>query len=572
MLSSNRNYWILKIFILEYSMLKSKTSFLNTNEVIDLYGTPSLSETELRELCTFNAEETKLLYEFKDLSSAIYFAICLVFFKIKNTLIDFSYRETTPERQHIMTRYFPGRTVPRSLQHSNQKIARIQNKVLKVCNQQRFTGEIVTTIKTKLLQLAPNHPRQRQLCKELLNLFIKHNVAIPAHTTIQSIVSEIWNKENTRLRQTYLRRSDKKQRKTVLSLLQKEDYFHSIISIKKDLQGFNTTELNNAIKKHLQLKPIFEIAKSIIPKLQLPAVAINYYSSLIYYYNGPRLKQLHTLSVQLYLLCYSFNKFKMLNDNMLEALRKRTLGYQDKATEYAKEQALKQLDFIKDARKKVSNLLIAIKDHPNTKTIPRKMIYKHVPENELVSTAKLLVGEHFDKGLLFWKFIDLNKGSIVLNLRELFLNIDFLVTNDLLLQKVATYIKTTLHNKTFNKYPLPCDIEKWISNSDREYVMQDDEIIHNRFEFLFYKKIVHHITTNKLTLKHSIKYKTIDEDLISAKQWKKNKSRVLKDLDFDKLKSPAQRNLKTKKTDLAKLYKDVNKKIADGKNEQIKLS
>lgn len=553
-------------------MPNKNTLLLNPTERLDIYGIPALNDAERREYFTFNEQETKKMNSFQAIEDTVYFAVCLAFFKIKQTLVNFNYRDITSERQHVMERYFPNQPFPKSLPKNYNKIARIENKVLELCHAQRFTGDMVNTIKEELLALAPRHPRQRQLCKALLNLFVTHRVSIPAYTTIQTIISHVWNKENNRVTQAYLRYTHKNERDIVLSLLDKTDNLHRIVSIKQSMKGFNTTELNNEIEKHHQIKPIFDIAKNIIPRLGLPTTTINYYATLIHYYNGPRLKQLHTYTIQLYLLCYSFTRFQMLNDNLLEALKKRTLEYQSKAVEYAKNQALDQMDLIKDTRKKVSDLLIAIKHHPNPTHIPREIIYQYVPENELLTAAKLLVDDNFNKELLFWKYIDSVEDPIKLNLRQLFLTIDFVIIHDELLKEVVTYTKTALINNTFYNAPLPPNIKAWINKSDREYIMPNDTVIYNRFEFLLYKMMAYHITTNKLTLKYSIKYKKVEDDLMSPTTWNKKKPYILKKLGYDKLNVPIQHTLKTKQHNLTELYHTVNQAILKGENEQIKIS
>ena len=59
-------------------------------ELLDIYGIPILNDIERQEYFTFNEEENKALKEFKNTKEAVYFAICLVFFKIKRTLVDFN--------------------------------------------------------------------------------------------------------------------------------------------------------------------------------------------------------------------------------------------------------------------------------------------------------------------------------------------------------------------------------------------------------------------------------------------------------------------------------------------------
>ncbi|OJX14388.1 MAG: hypothetical protein BGO77_02745 [Caedibacter sp. 37-49] len=126
-------------------MPNKDSRLLSQTELLDIYGTPILSDTERQKYFTFNDEEIKVLKSFKDTKEAVYFAICLVFFKIKQTLVDFNYQDVTAERQHIMERYFPQSSHPRSHPHYRNKI-RVENKVLALCGYQRFTREISTKI------------------------------------------------------------------------------------------------------------------------------------------------------------------------------------------------------------------------------------------------------------------------------------------------------------------------------------------------------------------------------------------------------------------------------------------
>jgi hypothetical protein len=145
---------------------------LSPAELLEIYGVPILNDAERRELFTFSETEKKALQNFQDPKNQLYFAICLVFFKIRRTFVDFTYRDVTVERQHVMERYFPQKPYPKSLPDKYTKI-RIENKVLELCGYQRFTGDIKEKIIRDLGTRASRHPRQRQLCKELLNSFVK---------------------------------------------------------------------------------------------------------------------------------------------------------------------------------------------------------------------------------------------------------------------------------------------------------------------------------------------------------------------------------------------------------------
>src|SRR3546814_5257804 len=84
-------------------MPNTNARLLSPTELLDVYSVPILSDIEHQELFTFNEAETKILKGFKDLKDAVYFSICLVFFKTKQTLIDFNRSEEhTSELQSLM--------------------------------------------------------------------------------------------------------------------------------------------------------------------------------------------------------------------------------------------------------------------------------------------------------------------------------------------------------------------------------------------------------------------------------------------------------------------------------------
>ena len=291
-------------------MSNKNSQLLTANDLLDIYSTPSLNNKECEELFTFDAEETKFFKSFKGPKDSIYFALCLVFFKMKKTFMDFKYQEVTLERNHLMKRYFPGKESSRGLSNVPNQL-RAKKMVLSLCQYQRLTKKLQDEILGELKKAAAGFPRQRQLCKELLNILNKKRIAIPGYTTLQEIVTSVWNQENKRVIQSYLRYTKDSERQQVLSLLEKTDEKHVIISIKSDMKTFNTHDLWEEIEKQEKLQPIFNIALAVLKQLKLPETTISYYGDLIFYYTGTRLSQLNPHMVGIYLLCYVYNRYQV---------------------------------------------------------------------------------------------------------------------------------------------------------------------------------------------------------------------------------------------------------------------
>ena len=174
-------------------MANSHSTLLTTEERRILYEVPVLNDIERNEYFTFTHDEIAKLHRFNQIDHAVYFAISLAFFKIKYTLVNFSYQAVTLERQHVMQRYFPNQASLSSFPNDKNVIVRIENKVLDTVSFSRFRQATANKIISILQDQASSYPRQRQLCKTFLNLLIKEKIAIPALTTVQDCVSQIWN-------------------------------------------------------------------------------------------------------------------------------------------------------------------------------------------------------------------------------------------------------------------------------------------------------------------------------------------------------------------------------------------
>lgn len=552
------------------SMAHSKTGLLTPTEHRDLYSIPILNDIERQEYFTFDQTELSALHHFHDVKDAVYFAITLVLFKIKRTLILFQYQDVTSERQHIMQRYFPDKRFPKSLPTKSSK-NRIDLKIIEMCQAQRFNGSIEKTIQCELQEIAAYAPRQRQLLKELLHLFTKYNIVIPGHTTIQNLVISIWNQEQKRIFQAYMHYTTRKQRDAILALLKENAEATDILLIKTDLKSFHTHDLRKEIKKYTTLKAIFENAQKVIRKLNLPLTTCQYYASLIHYYNRSRMKQINSQKIGLYLLCYVFIRYQTTNDTLIDAFKKRVMEITGKANRYADEKRLKQLDQSEETRKQIFAMMLMVHKHSST-TVSKKLLYQYIREDQWIEAAYSLVDEQFNKKLLFWKYIDNLEDSIKLSIRQIFLALDFTQIKNDPLNIVIEHMKKHIEKGTMAKTPFPAAFHKWIDKKQRVHVIQNDEIIPNRFEFLMYMKIMNDLESNKITFQHSVRYKNIDDEIIDRKTWKRTKKPLLEKLDYPKLSKPMSKILADKRKESIGLYEKVNEAIKKGENTSVIVS
>ena len=547
-------------------MTHQTSNLLNASELLDIYGTPALNDKERLEAFSLTPEELTCFKKFRNPTDAIYFALILAFFKMKQTFVEII--PDSHDWKHLAERYFPDTCVPKQLPKHAQEF-RIKNMVLELCGYQRLNRNLQTELITELSNRVASCPRQRQVCKELLNLCYKQRIAIPGYTTLQNMVSCAWNKEVNRLGKAYHRHTSRQERKEILSLLEKIEGAHPIMKLKQDMKTFRTHDIWEEIDKLKGLSDLFEVSRRVLESLQLPKATITYYSELVSYYNGTRLNQLNGHMVGIYLLSYVNIRYQQLNDNLLDAFKKRTQSIQIKALDYAKSEALKHIDRMKTLREQVSQVLLTVVNYPDPELVPKATLYKELPEGDFLTAALLLVDEKMDKDILFWQYIDLTKGSIKLNLRCLFEAIRFDSDSHEALQEAISYLKQSFKQ---NKIPpLPTRLKQWVGATHEKHFFKGNEIILNRFEFFVYRKIVHHLNANNLSIKNSLRYKKVEDELYGARKWRREKRKILNKMDYPQLLKPIKQLLREKKTSLTRLYRVLNASIQSGENTAIKI-
>ena len=556
-------------------MLTGRTPFMPaTNNLLTqteqrkIYALPTLSATEITEYFTFNTAEIAALNQYANSEEALYFAISLAYFKLKKTFVDFTYRQTTLARRHVMQRYFSKKPFPLVLPTQRHTLLRIENQILKLCNYQRCQTTVREDIEQKPPTPAPRHPKQRALAKAPPNPRTQEHAATPPPPTPTTTTREVWQQEQQRPRERHKRHPTKAERGQTASLLRKNDRTHTTTALGQETQSPATNQLVTTVDQLESLALPFAVAKKVVPYLKLPKNTLYYYASLVDYYKGARLKQLQPDSAGLYLLCYIFIHCQVLNDQLLEALRKRTQEYQQKGSKEVDKQLVDFAEESKALRRKLSEMLLAIKRTKNKSNVPKKILFRYIPEDELVLASQLIMDEKFDPDTLFWQWIDKQASSIRLNLRPLFLTLDLVILRHPTLEAAVDYLQKLLRNEKVSTQ-LPDEIIGGLSDRVKPHLLVDGKLNAFRFEYWVYTQLAMQISSNKLTLKYTIKYKPIEDDAIPSKKWKQDKKALLKSVNYPTLSAKPKTILAELKAENQELYDIVNTEITSGENADV---
>ena len=103
-------------------------------------------------------------------------------------------------------------------------------------------------------------------------------------------------------------------------LLVRDETLSALAALKQDAKDFGWRQMVQERKKRTTLEPLYQMAKTLLPKLSISQQNIHYYVSLTNFYTVYDLRRLKPAQTHLYLLCYAWQRYQQLTDNLVGAL------------------------------------------------------------------------------------------------------------------------------------------------------------------------------------------------------------------------------------------------------------
>lgn len=158
--------------------------------------------------------------------------------------------------------------------------------------------------------------------------------------------------ERKRLSQFIYYLLDEGTKSILQSLLFKDGALSKLAVLKQDAKDFKYRMMSDERQKLATITPLYQVAKVLLSQLKLSKQNIDYYASLIDYYTIYNLRRkIRPEYAYLYLLCYIFERYQKLSDNLAEAfcyhLRQFDEETKQKAkTEFSEYQIRQQNEFV----------------------------------------------------------------------------------------------------------------------------------------------------------------------------------------------------------------------------------
>jgi TnpA family transposase len=544
-----------------------RLKLFTAQEYDDFYGLPRFDDEMRARYFSLSLADKHLLNSFKTYEHKLFFVLCLGYFRAKRCLIDFKLKAVASDWAYIVNLYFPDKKVYKKLPDLKQR-TRIQNKILSHEEYTRWTQKSEHSFKGKLDDLVQRHPKPRALIKAFMDQLSRNKFALPSYSTLQRLISKTMTQEKNRLFSLGHNSISRKEQKFIQSLLTTEASLSPLESIRIDVKDFRLKELRKEIKKQEYLEPLFHIALNILRKSNLPKKTIEHYGSLVNFYSIYKLRRMPQPQAVWYLLCYSFTRYQKVNDNLVQFFKHYVSHFHELCRKYSQEK-------LEDLQKEMDKWLIQagyilqlfISDS-SAPFVDKQVAFKFLPKDHIRSVSQYLLGKTRDEFQFYWEHVDFLKHKITLHLRSLFLAIDFTTIKQADLNHLFPVMKEFLQGALKNE----ASLKALVPRRTKPYLQElDGSLKKDRFEFFFYKKIARHIETQRLTLSHSQRYKSLKEEVILESIWEKEKSSILEKLGYPKLVAPIEQTLESFKNILNPLLDHVNKRIEQRENKHVKI-
>jgi hypothetical protein len=283
-------------------------------------------------------------------------------------------------------------------------------------------------------------------------------------------------------------------------------------------------------QKRATLAPLYVMAKALLPSLDISHLNIAYYASLANFYTIYDLRRLKSGQCNLYLLCYVWQRYRQLSDNLVDALGYHMKRLEDETKETANKQVVQIQAVRQQAVPRVGRLLLLYVDDTLADTTPfgtvRRQAFSIMPKEALLSTGRLLAEKPVNQMDLRWQAVDRQSGRCTKNLRPLAIALDFdssLVDSPWL--AALRWMKSVFGRQQrlaqrpideIPKHTLPKRLRAYLLNFDKDGT--PTSLRGDRYEFWVCRQLRKRIEVGDIYIDDSVQHRRFADELVALDQ------------------------------------------------------
>jgi hypothetical protein len=401
---------------------------LSDAEQFALYGLPDFDEGQRSEFLSLSPQELLLASSRSSLHAQVHCALQIGYFKAKHAFFHFAWDDVREDCDFILTRYFNDQDFEAQAVTKHERYAQCA-MIAELFTYRLWSSDVLPNLAQRAAQIVRRDITPGFIVAELIAYFNEHKIIRPGYTTLQTIISEALSAERQRLGNLLADALDASGRDALAQLLVRDDTLSELAALKQDAKDFGWQQMAREREKRAKLEPLYRIAKALLPSLAISQQNLHYYASLTNFYTVYDLRRLKVEQTNLYLLCYVWQRYRQLTDNLVDAASYHMKRLEDESKARINKRFLAEQARQQRETPQIGRLLLLYVDEIVEDATPfgdvRKLAFKIMPKDALQTIGQRLSEKLASKLAMHWHTVDGLAALIRRHLRPLYGALDF---------------------------------------------------------------------------------------------------------------------------------------------------
>ena len=308
------------------------------------------------------------------------------YFKAKHAFFRFDWNEVEDDCAFVLSRYFHGDAFERKPITKHEHYTQ-REQVAELFGYRLWTADFLPQLGQQATQTVRRDVTPGFVAAELIVWLNEHKIIRPGYTTLQELISETLSTERQRLGGLLAEVLDDPAKAALAQLLVRDDTLSQLAALKQDAKDFGWRQMIREREKRALLEPLHRIAKALLPKLGVSQQNRLYYASLANFYTVHDLRNLKADQPHLYLLCYAWQRYRQLSDNLVDAMAYHMKKLEEESSAGAQKSFVAEQVRRQQNTPQVGRLLLIYVDDTVADATPfgnvRQRAYKIMPKDTL---------------------------------------------------------------------------------------------------------------------------------------------------------------------------------------------
>nr|WP_315255916.1 Tn3 family transposase [uncultured Duganella sp.] len=537
-----------------------------------LYGLPDFDDGQQLGFLALSEAELALATSRPSIPAQVYSILQIGYFKAKQTFFRFGWLDVEDDVAFVLSRYCQGE----AFEHktiTDHELYTQRRLIADLFGYRQWSGEFIPQLAKQAAQITLRDVTPGFVATELIVWLNQHKIVRPAYTTLQDLISDALSTERRRLADLLGEVIDEPTKAALTQLLVRDDTLSQLAALKQDAKSFGWRQMIREREKRTVLEPLHRIAKALLPKLGVSQQNLLYYASLANFYTVHDLRNLKADQTHLYLLCYAWQRYRQLSDNLVDAMAYHMKQLEDESSALAQKSFLAEHVRRQQGTPQVGRLLLIYVDDMVDDATPfgtvRQRAFKIMPKDTLQITGQRLSVKPMSKLALHWQAVDNLAERIRRHLRPLYVALDFASTvpDSPWLAALAWAKSVFAKQQRLSQRPMAeCPVAT-LPKRLRPYLLTFDAdgkqtgLHADHYEFWLYRQIRKRFQSGEIYLDDSLQHRHFSDELVSMDE----KADALAQMDIPFLRQPIKAQLDVLTAELRAQWLAFNTELKQGK-------